>query len=442
MNNNLPKKYIEQLTEFISFKSISTDASYSEECHKTAQWLKNLFLKNNFEVKIDQGPTTNPLVMAKYHQDKDMETILIYGHYDVQPAEEKEGWSHDPFTLTERDGRLSARGAIDNKGQVFVHIYTILELMRENQLKYNIIFMIEGNEESSNHDISEQLEKNKDFLKSDYVLISDGETTKNLPTVELSFRGGTNMTININTAPNNFHSGIYGGAVPNAALVLSQILAKIKDEKNNVLISGFYTDTDDISPEIKEMNSSIASTEEILELSGVKELLTEDDLDFYTQTGLRPTIEISGITSGYTGVGYLNIVPAHAEARLNIRTAPGQDTEKVTNIVKTFIEKETPNYATLKVQAEEGGNSIALDSTSEKLEEIKEILEEIYQQPVVSKHVGGSIPIVSDFIEKQNMNVISVSLANEDCNMHGIHENFDISMVKNGLAFSRRFFQK
>ena len=436
----LPKGYLQMLNEFISFKSISTDIQFKDQCNKTSEWLVQLFKDASFEVLVDNGEHTNPLVMAKYIVDPSLETILIYGHYDVQPAQQSDGWKSDPFSVDIRDGRIIARGAVDNKGQVLIHIFTVLKLIKEGNLHYNIIFMIEGNEESGNDDIEQQLVRYKDFLSSDYVLISDGEIVKNRPTMEASFRGGSNIKFIVRTAPNNFHSGIYGGAVPSASLVISQMLSKLKDENNIVQVPGFY-DGCVIDETQIESNASLATEEEILSLSGVRELLTEPGFDFYSQTGLRPTLEISGIHSGYTGVGYLNIVPATAEARINIRTVVGQDTQDVVDKIKEYLVSVCPPYASVEFEQESASDPIELDVNSRKAKEIEKILEDVYKEKVAIKNVGGSIPIVASF-KNQGMNVISVSLANEDCNMHGVDENFDINLLKKGLMFSERFFGK
>lgn len=436
----LPEKYIQMLNKFISFKSISTDIQFKDECVDTSEWLIRLFKNASFDVVIDNGEHTNPLIMAKYVVDPSLETILIYGHYDVQPAQQSDGWKSDPFSVEMRDGRIIARGAVDNKGQVLIHIFTVLKLIEEGKLKHNVVFMIEGNEESGNDDIEQQLAKHKDFLSSDYVLISDGEIVKNRPTMEASFRGGSNIKFSVRTAPNNFHSGIYGGAVPSAALVISQMLSKLKDEKNIIQVPGFY-DGCVLDENQMKMNSSLASEEEILSLSGVHTLLTEQGIDFYSQTGLRPTLEISGLHSGYTGVGYLNIVPATAEARINIRTVVGQNTQDIVDKVRDYLADICPPYASFEFEQESVSEPIKLDVHSQKAKEIKKILEDVYGEEVAIKNVGGSIPIVASF-KNQGMNVISVSLANEDCNMHGVDENFNIELINKGLQFSERFFGK
>lgn len=441
-HKKVPTGYAQLLDEFISFKSISTDIQFKDECEKTATWLKDIFESSNFEVKIDHAKNSNPLVMAKYITDKNAETILVYGHYDVQPANEADGWKQSPFKATEQKGRIIARGAIDNKGQVLVHIYNVLELIKEDALKYNVIFMIEGNEESGNKDIAKQLKKYKKFLAADYVLISDGEIAGKRPTIESSFRGGANMTVSFTTAPNDFHSGIYGGAVPSASQSLVQVLAKLKDDKNKVRVPGFYKGLKKPSKQEKESNESLATQEEILKLAKTKTLLMEKGMDFYTQVGLRPTLEISGINSGYTGVGYLNIVPGSSEARINVRTVAPQNTAEIMESIKDYIISLTPDYVKASFEIEEPSAPIDLNLDNDLVSEMIPVLEKIYRQPIAIRNVGGSIPIVADFRNMMGMEVISVSLANEDCNMHGVDENFHIGTLEKGLKFSRAFFEK
>lgn len=437
----IPNNYKDLLEAFIAFKSISTDTHYKAECEKTALWLQDLFHNNGFVTQLDYGEDSNPLVMAKYIVDPEVETVMVYGHYDVQPAKQSDGWQQDPFSVDIRDQKIIARGAIDNKGQVLVHISTVFDLIESGQLKYNVVFMIEGNEESGNPDILDQLHKYKDFLGADYVLISDGEVVKDRPTMESSFRGGANMTVHFKTASNDFHSGIYGGAVPSASLVAMQTLGQLKNSNNLVMVPGFYDDVKINQSDINQ-NIGLATEDEVLELSGVKTLLTEPNIDFYSQTGLRPTLEVSGIHSGYTDVGYLNIVPARAIAKINIRTVGNQDTTAIMSSLENYIKDITPDYADLRFEHESPSDPITLDITSTKCIEIKNILESVYNQPMAIKNVGGSIPIVANFKNDMDMNVISVSLANEDCNMHGVDENFRIEFLLKGLEFSKQFFKK
>ena len=223
--------YKKLLTEFVSFKSISTDPEFKPEIEKTVEWLRNLFTENGFTVKVLHGKKTNPVVYSHYQTDDNAETVLIYGHHDVQPASIEEGWEQDPFTVLEKKDKWIARGVVDNKGQILIHIATVLDLIKANKLKYNVKFLIEGNEETSNDELSEIMRTEKELIKTDHVLISDGEIVDGKPAIEASLRGGFNLTLALKTADNNLHSGIYGGAVPNAAFELSKLLSKLSTEK-------------------------------------------------------------------------------------------------------------------------------------------------------------------------------------------------------------------
>ena len=254
------KEYKQLLSEFVRFQSISTDPNFLPAIDDTIEWLQNLFQNNGFETKIFPGEKTNPVVFSQYKNPKATQTVLIYGHYDVQPARHDEGWDSDPFTLTEKNGKYIARGVVDNKGQILIHIFTVLNLIKENKLAYNVKFLIEGNEETSNPELSEIMKKNSKLLASDYVLVSDGELVDGKPAIEASLRGGFNLTLQYKTADNNVHSGIYGGAVPNAAYELTKLLGKLFDENNSVTVDHFYDNVDEITQEHKKNTKRIAHT--------------------------------------------------------------------------------------------------------------------------------------------------------------------------------------
>ena len=208
------EEYKKLLKEYVSIKSISTDENYAGEMKRMVSWLSDLLKKNSFKVELLPGKKTNPVLFAEYIQSNKLETVLVYGHYDVQPGEKEDGWKSEPFTLTERAGRLYARGVVDNKGQNLIHIVTVLNLIKEGKLKYNVKFLIEGNEETGNADMRNILMKHKAKLKTDHIIVSDGEIAGNTPTIEASLRGGFNMKVTFTTAKNNLHSGLCGGAVP------------------------------------------------------------------------------------------------------------------------------------------------------------------------------------------------------------------------------------
>lgn len=435
--------YISLLKQFVAFKSISTDPKYKDEMVKTAEWLKDLLENNGFEATLWTEFDTNPLLSAEYKVNDNAKTVLVYGHYDVQPAPE-EGWNSDPFELTELDGRLYARGVVDNKGQVLIHIATIIDLIKEKKLKYNVKFLIEGDEETG-AGLDEVIKAKKEELKTDYVLVSDGEITGTNPTLETSFRGGFNVTLEYKTGKTNLHSGLYGSAVPNAVHELSDFISKIhKDQK--IQIPGFYEGVDEITQKDLGNNNTLLETygknpnAEIAKIAGVKQLKTQKDTDFFSQTGLLPAIQVTGITGGYTEEGYANIVPYKATAKFNVRLVTSQKPDKIVSLMKAFVKENTPEYVEYKLDFFGIHDPVKLNTTLPIFAETEKILHNVYGTKVIYKNVGGAIPFIGDIKNILGVDTLSVSLANEDCNMHGDNENFRLDLVEKALKFSREFF--
>lgn len=437
----IPKDYLNDARTYISFKSISTDPAFLPEIKKTVSWLSVYLKEGGAMVKIFEGVHSNPVVFGHFFVDTKLPTVLVYGHYDVQPAEKSDGWStKDPFVIEEKRGKLFGRGVVDNKGQNLIHLYTVRTLFRARALRYNVKFLLEGNEESGNPDLAGVLAKNrKDFI-ADYVIVSDGEIVGRTPVLEAALRGGGNIRVIYTTGKNNLHSGLFGGAVPSAPLELARVLTSLKDKNNTVLIPGFYAGVKVPSRAIRKNSERIGSAKEAAALAGVKQLITMNHLDFYTQTGLMPALEISGVLGGYVGEGFANIVPGKAEARINVRTVAPQKTNRVMKLVRDYLVKQAPPYASVQIHVEGHGDPIKLDDDAPAAREIAALLKKIYGKTPIKKYVGGSIPILGDFQRILKTKVLSVSLGNDDCNMHGVDENYTIDLLQKGLRFSERFF--
>lgn len=430
--------YTSLLEQFVKIPSISTDPLYAEAMEQAVQWLEQHFTSNGFQIQRFTSPETHPIVFAEYTHDASLPTLLIYGHYDVQPASLDDGWDHDPFTLVARKGRLYGRGAIDNKGQLLIHIATACELIKQKALAYNMKFFIEGDEETGNTRIASLIATHKNLLSCDAILISDGETARNRPTIEASLRGVFNATITYKTATTNLHSGLFGGAHPNAAHELMKLIGTVHSPEHGVAIAGFYDDVLPVRSEDRAHTSRLQTTpQQILDLTGGTALTCEPGFDFYTQVGLRPSLEVTGFKSGYSGEGYANIIPATAEVRMNIRLVANQNPEHVRDLLRHHIALHTPPYVTWEFTHTDLIPAIRLDVTQAFVTHISQLLATAYDEEPVYKFVGGSIPVVLFFKEILGVNPILVSLANEDCNMHGVHENFDVTLVEKGLAFSK-----
>lgn len=439
--DKLLQEYKKLLSEYLRFKTISTDPSYKSEFAKQIAWLSELFKQNGFEVSVIDGKETNPYIVAEYKLSEEAKTVMIYGHYDVQPASIEDGWNFDPFELNEKDGRLYARGVVDNKGQHLIHIVAIFELIKSKKLNCNIKFFLEGNEETGNQEMSDIVRENKELLKSDLIMVSDGEIVGDRASMEVSFRGVANLTLKITTAENNLHSGICGGAVPSASHELAKIVAKLYDDKNLINIEGYYDSVLPVTQSELENNKSMEfDMNELTRFTGIKELLKEEEYDFYTQVGLRPSITVTGIKSGYIGDGYNNIVPSTAEAKINFRFVNNQDPQTCIDLFEKFVKKNLPSYASYTIDLSGYSHPIRIDIDSADFKKAREILAKSFETEPVLKNVGGSIPAINDFKSELGKDTISISLGNEDCNMHGTDENFKISLIEKSLRFSMDYF--
>ena len=432
--------YKKLLSQFITFKSISTHTQYDNEMGKVVVWLKNLFTARNFSTKILKGKLSNPVVFASYKFNDRLPTVLIYGHYDVQPASISDGWQTEPFKMAERKRKIFGRGIVDNKGQILIHIASVFALIRQKSLGYNIKFLIEGNEETGNEDLPSIMVKNRNLLKCDFVLVSDGELTNNKPTIEISLRGGFNCTLTYISGKNNLHSGLAGGAVPNSAIELSKFIAKLYKPDGSISYKNFYKDIDKVDADQLENNKSLQKESgDIAKLMGVESLLMPKGVDFFTQTGLSSTIQVTGFKSGYIDSGYSNIVPAAAEVRLNFRLAPSQNLSKVIRIFERFVKANTPSYIKYKLVFSGPHNPVRLNTNNKFLISAEKVLTAVYKTKVNRRNVGGAIPFVGDVKRILGVDALLIPLVNEDCNMHGTDENFDIDLIKKGLNFSQKF---
>ena len=287
------------------------------------------------------------------------------------------------------------------------------------------------------------MRENIDKLTSDYILVSDGEIVGEHPVIEVGFRGVMNATLNIKTSHTELHSGLVGGSVPNAAHEMAKFLAGLHTNLNQVQIPGFYDAVLEPTQAQLDNNAQIPfDEEEYLRITGTKYYTTESNYDMYTQTGLRPCVEVTGLESGYIGPGYKNGVPPRAMARFNFRFVADQDPEDIAKKFEEYISSVLPSYVDHELVLDEFAKPVFLDISDPIFSTVSELLADTYKQSVIQKYVGGSIPIVGTFQELLGVPQLLIPLANEDCNMHGIHENFRIDLLMRALEFSERFFKK
>ncbi len=433
-------KYKSLLREFVALKSVSTDKEFAGEMRRAVEWLKNQFENGGFKVQTLEG-YGNPVVFAFYEANPDFDTCLVYGHYDAQPAHVEDGWDSDPFVLTERDNRLFARGVVDNKGQVLIHIVNIIELIKQGRLNYNIKFLIEGDEETGSGSLDRLIKDYKELLKADFALLSDGEFGK-LPTIEAGFRGGFNCTLTVKTSYTDLHSGIYGTGAPNAAHELAKLMATFYDEQHQIKIKGFYDDVDEIDEQIRKTHLRLPFDHSAhLELTGTRAVLTEPEYDFYTQTGLRPSIQVTGLRAGFTGQGYRNSIAGQAHAKINFRLVKSQSPEKVARLFEEHIKLHLSDWAEYNLEFHDFHEGVKLDLDNKYTKVAVKAITKSHGQKPVFKFCGGGLPVVTHFDQLLNIPTLSVSLGNDDCAMHAANENFRLDYIEQGLKFSGEFFE-
>lgn len=383
--------YKKLLEEYIAFASISTDSAFSDHMHRTAKWLEQQFVDHGFATKLVEG-CGNPIVLARYEvSDPEAETVLIYGHYDVQPAEKSDGRESDPFVLTERDGKLFARGAVDNKGQCMVHIASVFDLIQRDALAYNVVFMIEGDEETGSPTLPQFIQDYKDDLKADFSLVSDGEIIGDSPMIETGFRGGVNITVDLRTAKTELHSGAYGGIAPSASHELAVLISKIYDpETYRIQIPGFYDHVEEIDSSLHEATKEVPyDTEAVKKITGIQSLVQDPDFLPLENLAYRPTVQITGMHSGYVGEGYKNGIPPTATGKFNFRLVKGQDPLLIVQQFKDFLSQEIPSYVSYTVQVTDPYKASRVNTDNTYVERAANVLEKHYGKPALYVGCGG-----------------------------------------------------
>ena len=438
--NQLYNQYKKILKEYISLKSVSTDPKYKPEIEKTVKWLKAFLTNQGFKVKIFKN-YQNPIIYAEIITNKNLPTALVYGHYDVQPAQYKDGWIKDPFTLFEDKKRLYARGVVDNKGQHLIHLLGIIEAYKKKSLRFNIKIILEGNEETGSAGLTRFIKDKKALLKSDLIVISDGEMPYR-PMISVSFRGTVNLKVTVKTAKNAVHSGLYGGVVPAASVEAARLIARLYSEEYKINIPEFYENRIDPTHEEKEHCKEVMKyKKKLFKDLGFKKTFTREFENECLVLGFDTVVIPTGFSSGYTEEGYANIVPNQAEIKFNLRIPYGQDPKKIARAFVKGIKRLLPHYVSI-----EGGEiddiayPVKVDINSKWHKEAITLLEKIYKSKVLFDYCGATLPIVYDIKTILKQDPLLISLANDDCNMHGVNENFNINLIKKGLEFAIKWW--
>lgn len=433
--NDNKQRFLDELFELLRFPSISANQSYKDEMLKTAEFVADKLKLAGADL-VEICPTAGyPIVYGEKIIDSSLPTVLVYGHYDVQPPEPLELWKTPPFEPTIRDEKIYARGACDDKGQFYMHVKAFELMMSTNTLPCNIKFMIEGEEEVGSSNLGIFVNENKDRLKADVVLISDTSMISlEHPSLETGLRGLSYVEVEVTGPDRDLHSGVYGGAVANPATILAKLIASMHDENNHITIPGFYDDVLELSIEEREMLNKAPYNENEYKIDlKVDELWGEKGYSTIERTGTRPTLEVNGIWGGYIGEGAKTVLPSKAYAKISMRLVPNQQSDKITKLFKDHFESIAPKSVKVKVCPHHGGEPVVTptDSIAYKAAQ-KAILESFGKEPIPTRG-GGSIPIVALFEKELGIKTVLMGFGLDSDNLHSPNEKFDIANFYKGI---------
>jgi acetylornithine deacetylase/succinyl-diaminopimelate desuccinylase-like protein len=439
------QNYLEEFYSFLRFPSVSTDDQYKEKLKQCADWLVKKLTSIGLETHL--VPTKgHPIVWARNKHQPGRRTVLIYGHYDVQPPDPLELWDSPPFEPVLKDGYVFARGATDNKGQILSHIVGIQEMIEQSgDLPVNLHLVIEGEEEIGSASLPGFLEQNRDELKSDVAVISDtGMIARGTPTLSYGLRGVTALEVKITGPKMDLHSGVFGGAVANPITALAQLLATLHDREGRVTITGFYDRVNALEDWEREAwrKLPIDGDKLILEETGAPELFGEAGYNSMERIWARPTAEINGIGGGYQGKGTKTVIASHAMAKLTFRLVPEQEGDEILKLAKAHLRKNLPKGVTMEVTDGHSGPWYLTDPHSPLGEAAQRALRKAFDRDVALIREGGSIPIVSQFRGILGIETLLMGLALPDCRAHSPNENFPLENFQGGIRLNKAILQE
>ncbi|CAN5404322.1 dipeptidase [soil metagenome] len=432
--------YLEDFFTFLRFPSISTDDAYAEKLGECAHWLVEKLNGIGLEAQLVSTPG-HPVVWAKNKHQPGRKTVMLYGHYDVQPPDPLELWDSPPFDPVLKNGYVYARGATDNKGQILAHILGLQEMLaEEGDLPVNLHLIIEGEEEVGSDNLPNFLKKNRDAMRCDVALVSDtGMIARGVPTLSYGLRGVTACEVRITGSKMDLHSGVFGGAVANSVTALARLLATLHDEKGHIAIEGFY---DDVKP-LEEWERAawrelpIDGDKEILQETGAPALFGEEGYSTLERLWARPTAEINGIGGGYQGPGTKTVIASHAMAKLTFRLVPNQDGARILQRAHKHLENHLPPGVTMEIIDGHSGPWYLTDPHSAFGEAAQRALQQSFDKEVALIREGGSIPIVSQFRDILGVETLLVGLALADCRAHSPNENFPLENLEAGIRMNK-----
>lgn len=441
--NSNKERYLEELFALIRIPSISSLSEKKPDMIRAAEMIKTRLLEAGAD-RAEVMPTAgNPVVYAEKMVNPKAPTVLVYGHYDVMPVDPIELWKSEPFNPEIRDGKIYARGADDDKGQSFMQIKAFEALVKTNNLRLNVKFMIEGEEEIGSPSLEAFCEEHKEMLSADTILVSDtGMIAQDIPSITTGLRGLSYMEVKV-TGPNkDLHSGIFGGAVANPANILSKMIASLMDEDNKITIPGFYDDVLVVSDEErKEMAKAPFDLDDYKKALDLNEVWGEKGYSTNERTGIRPSLDVNGIWSGYTGEGAKTVLPSVAYAKISMRLVPNQDNEKISALFASHFKSIAPPSVKVEVSSLHGGQGYVSPITMPAYKAADKAYTQAFNKKPVPTRSGGSIPIISTFEKVLGIKSVLMGFGLESDAIHSPNENYPLFNFYKGIETIAWFYK-
>ncbi|WHX50391.1 dipeptidase [Paenibacillus woosongensis] len=430
------EQHLDELKQLLTIPSISALSEHKPDIARAAEWISSSLSSAGLE-NVEIIPTKgHPIIYADHLHAPGKPTVLVYGHYDVQPVDPLHLWETPPFEPTIRDGKLYARGATDDKGQLFLHIKAVEAILKEEkQLPVNIKFCIEGEEEIASPNLPPYLDEHKEKLAADVVLISDTALLEpGKPAICIGLRGLCSLEVTVHTANTDLHSGTFGGGVPNALHAIVSLLATLHDDKGKVAVEGFYQGVPELTPAMREEFAKQQFNEDKLKADlGLDTLYGEEGYSFVERTGARPTLELNGVYGGFQGEGSKTVIPKEAHAKITCRLVGNQDPQDILDKIEAHLKQHVQPGAKLNIVQVEKARAFTINPANPMLQKAADAYERVYGTRALFTHDGGSIPIVETLSRVLNAPAVMMGFGLPDENLHAPNEHFNLENFDKGL---------
>ncbi|WP_422360302.1 dipeptidase [Reichenbachiella sp.] len=437
------QRFLDELFDLLRIPSVSADSKFDGDVRKAAEFIKEKFESAGVDKAEICETKGHPVVYAEKIIDTNLPTVLVYGHYDVQPADPYELWDSPPFEPVIKNDKIYARGACDDKGQMYMHVKAFEAMMANDELPCNVKFMIEGEEEVGSENLGIFVEENKEKLKADVIVISDtGIISNDCPSMTVGLRGLSYLEVEVVGPNRDLHSGMYGGAVGNPINTLCDMISSLIDDKGHITIPGFYDKVLELTQSEREaMAKAPFDLEEYKKELDIADVKGEDGFTTLERIGIRPTLDVNGIWGGYTGEGAKTVLPSKAYAKISTRLVPNQNSDEITELVKNHIESIAPAHVKVKVTPHHGGEAAVIPTDSDGFRAASKAFVQAWGKEPIPMRDGGSIPIVALFQDVLGLDSVMLGFGLDEDAIHSPNESYGVFNYMKGIETITWFYK-